>query len=219
MKVITSKTEALQEKIKMYEDILDNIEGGIYVNYPEGTLWSNKYCHIKGYSPEEIEAYGRVKFQQDFYHPDDAWIFEESYKYLLDPSRGKAISIYRQKGRTGEWFTFLVSGAVSQFTLEKDIGEAVICSIPINKKYLGLNRLDNLIKENLKLKNELRLKNLSKREQQVLSEFAAGLSTKQVAEKLNVSFHTVESHRKRLFEKLNMHSTAELVRFATECGF
>lgn len=55
---------------------------------------------------------------------------------------------------------------------------------------------------------------LSTREREVLAAIAAGASNHSVAERLEISTNTVEAHRKRIIEKLDLHSTAELVRYA-----
>jgi DNA-binding NarL/FixJ family response regulator len=59
---------------------------------------------------------------------------------------------------------------------------------------------------------------LSSRERQVLQLIAEGQGTKQVAETLGVSVKTVQSHRSRLMQKLNIRETAGLVRYAIRQG-
>lgn len=59
---------------------------------------------------------------------------------------------------------------------------------------------------------------LSSREREVLQMIAEGLINKEIATKLNLSVYTVEAHRGRLMDKLNLHSTSELVRFAIRNG-
>lgn len=59
---------------------------------------------------------------------------------------------------------------------------------------------------------------LSSREREVLQMIAEGLINKEIATKLGLSVYTVEAHRGRLMEKLNLHSTSELVRFAIRNG-
>ncbi len=55
---------------------------------------------------------------------------------------------------------------------------------------------------------------LSKREKEVLQLLASGHSSKAIAEKLELSFHTVVTYRKRLLEKTEVKNTTELVNFA-----
>ena len=61
-------------------------------------------------------------------------------------------------------------------------------------------------------------KRLSKREQQVLDLLAAGLTTRQVAEKLEVSEGTARKHRENIMTKLEARSIFELVRKAEDLG-
>ncbi len=55
---------------------------------------------------------------------------------------------------------------------------------------------------------------LTDREREVLQLIAEGRTNKEVASALSVSINTVETHRKHIMEKLDLHNTAELVRFA-----
>jgi two-component system, NarL family, response regulator NreC len=59
---------------------------------------------------------------------------------------------------------------------------------------------------------------LSKRERQVLELVAEGRTTPQISELLGISPKTVARHRERIMNKLNLHSAAELVRFAIRKG-
>jgi len=59
---------------------------------------------------------------------------------------------------------------------------------------------------------------LTPRERQVMSMIAAGLGNKQIALKLGISVHTVRNHRQRLMDKLDVHDTATLTRFAIAWG-
>jgi two-component system response regulator NreC len=59
---------------------------------------------------------------------------------------------------------------------------------------------------------------LTTREREVLQLIAEGKTNKDIATSLTLSVYTVEAHRGRLMEKLNLHSTGELVRFAVRSG-
>ena len=59
---------------------------------------------------------------------------------------------------------------------------------------------------------------LTPREREVLQLVAEGKSTKEVAGILGVSVKTAESHRSRIMEKLDIHETATLVRYAIRRG-
>ncbi len=59
---------------------------------------------------------------------------------------------------------------------------------------------------------------LTSREREVLQHIAEGQTNKEIATSLTLSVYTIEAHRGRIMEKLNLHSTGELVRFALRNG-
>jgi len=59
---------------------------------------------------------------------------------------------------------------------------------------------------------------LSSREREVLQLIAEGKTNKDIASALKLSVYTVDAHRGRIMEKLNLHSVGELVRFAVRHG-
>jgi two-component system, NarL family, response regulator NreC len=59
---------------------------------------------------------------------------------------------------------------------------------------------------------------LTSREREVLQLIAEGKTNKEIASILKLSVYTVDAHRGRIMEKLNLHSTGELVRFAVRKG-
>ncbi len=59
---------------------------------------------------------------------------------------------------------------------------------------------------------------LTSRETEVLQLVAEGMANKQVAAELRISIKTVEKHRQHLMDKLNIHETAGLTRYAIDQG-
>ena len=59
---------------------------------------------------------------------------------------------------------------------------------------------------------------LTERERQVLVLIADGKSTKEAAARLGISYKTADSHRSRILEKLGVHETASMVRYAIRAG-
>jgi two-component system response regulator NreC len=59
---------------------------------------------------------------------------------------------------------------------------------------------------------------LSEREREVLQLVAEGRSSKEIAELLSISPATVETHRAHLLQKLRLHNTVEVVRYAARRG-
>jgi len=59
---------------------------------------------------------------------------------------------------------------------------------------------------------------LTSREREVLQWIAESKTNKEIAQALGLSVYTIEAHRGRIMEKLNLHSIGELVRFAVRNG-
>jgi len=59
---------------------------------------------------------------------------------------------------------------------------------------------------------------ITTRELQIIELFTEGLSYKEIADKLNISTRTVESHKNHIFEKLEINSIADLVKYAIRHG-
>ena len=64
-----------------------------------------------------------------------------------------------------------------------------------------------------------RVNQLTDRERQVVTLIAQGSSTKEVAAQLGISVKTADCHRTRIMDKLNLHQTAYLVRYAIRQGY
>lgn len=60
---------------------------------------------------------------------------------------------------------------------------------------------------------------LSDREKDVLRLIAQGYINPEIAERLYISVHTVQTHRNHIMEKLNLHSRGELLKYAVRLGF
>jgi len=66
--------------------------------------------------------------------------------------------------------------------------------------------------------NTERLAQLTQREREVLELVVAGRMNREIAENLDISIKTVEAHRAKIMEKLEVHSVAELVQATLAAG-
>lgn len=74
-----------------------------------------------------------------------------------------------------------------------------------------LNIFQNI--DRTKTKNEF---NLTEREREILGLLVEGLNYKAIAERFNISWHTVNAHTKKIYEKLHVHSAQEAVAKAVK---
>lgn len=61
--------------------------------------------------------------------------------------------------------------------------------------------------------------NLTSRETEIILLIAKGYTTQRISDKLHISVHTVNSHRKNILKKLNLSTPAELMAYAHQNGF
>ena len=83
------------------------------------------------------------------------------------------------------------------------------------KKYYSGDVLDILLKKDGPYEDASLL---TTSEIEIIRMIAAGLSTKEIATKKHISFHTVMTHRKNIFRKLGVSSSPELLMYAIKAG-
>ncbi len=110
-----------------------------------------------------------------------------------------------------------VKGYLLKDSAESDILPAVrtvAAGRPYFSPAISAMLLDEYLQTMRKHKVQDSYELLTDREREVLQLLAEGKSNKEVAAILNLSPHTVESHRTNLMQKLNLHNTAEIVLYA-----
>ncbi len=83
------------------------------------------------------------------------------------------------------------------------------------KKYYSGNVLDILLKKETPFEDA---STLTTSEIEIVRMISGGLSTKEIATKRHISFHTVMTHRKNIFRKLGVSSSPELLMYAIKAG-
>jgi len=103
---------------------------------------------------------------------------------------------------------------------DKDVLETAIRKVNSGEKYFCERLSISLVNQELKSENTKSLfPKLTSREIDVLNLICKECSTQEIADKLFVSFHTVEGHRANLLAKAGAKNTAGLVRWAVENDF
>jgi DNA-binding NarL/FixJ family response regulator len=87
------------------------------------------------------------------------------------------------------------------------------------RKYYTPDLLDLMVDRNESLAFEEESKNLTFSEIEIVKMIANGYTTKEIATQRNVSFHTVNTHRKNIFRKLGVTNASELIMQAIKSGW
>lgn len=155
---------------------------------------------------------------QNLFHPDDRDILKEMKDFFTKTKTGVFSSIYRLKKQTGEFFWAYTNAKI--FNKTHDLSTLQIVGLIVDFS-LNINydkHVKQVFKEKLHESNTSLILNISNRELEVMRYFANGYKTKEVAEKLAISFHTVNNHRKNILKKLKLRNLASMVNFAVENG-
>ena len=102
----------------------------------------------------------------------------------------------------------------------RELANAIV-SVASNKKYLSPDIAGVVIEDSLyggRTEGETVSSMLSAREREVLQLIAEGWSTKQIAAHLYVSVKTIETHRRQIMKKLDLHNIADLTKYAIREG-
>ena len=111
-----------------------------------------------------------------------------------------------------------IKGIVTKQCSQSEILNAIE-SVSKNTRFY-CNRILDVLLENEEETKEVDCEptDLSPREFEVLQLITKGHKTVQIADELNVSVHTINSHRKNILKKLNLKSPTELIVYAMETG-
>lgn len=120
----------------------------------------------------------------------------------------------------GSFIRQMLKAGASGFLLKNADKEEVVKAVravAVGGQYLG-KEATSLLMNDLAGKTERSkfIPVLTRREKEVLQHIAQGLSTQEIADKLFISFNTVESHKKNLRSKFDVRNSAEMVRIAME---
>ena len=131
-----------------------------------------------------------------------------------------ALSIHSNRRFIGDMLQAGAAGYILKDSLFEELIRA-IKAVTAGDRYLSPRItgvvVDDYIKH-LSTSADSPLATLTSREREVLQLVAEGRSTKQVALELHVSTKTIEANRRQIMEKLDLHSVAELTKYAIREG-
>lgn len=171
---------------------------------------------IMGYDRMELDKWSVQKIRS-VVHPSDSCIFNKYLAFMLRRETGDFRALIRLRHKRGKYVSF----AGSSFISKSDHIVSPGLSTGVLLKVDGLCPLSSPLEksvENSRMENMDLLDTLTRRELEVLCFFSKGYHCREIAAKLNLSFHTIDTYRKILLRKLRLRNVASLAAFAGECG-
>jgi DNA-binding NarL/FixJ family response regulator len=149
----------------------------------------------------------------DYDSPDDL-------KSIIDEYKNLTVLILTNQITQSELGKILKSG-VKNISLKTDEKKDLLLSIEMavkKRKHFSDQILDMILElsENKNMSTEMA--GLTQSEIEIVKLIADGHTTKDIALKKHISFHTVMTHRKNIFRKLEINNVTELIRFAVRQG-
>lgn len=177
---------------------------------------------LLGYSVEQFHEIMRDGFL-GIVHPDDSNAVSLCFRHLAqhatrkDLTRMRFIMYYRLRHASGRFLHVtdekLViesrNGLYVGFTLIKDVSETTGVSL------VRIETLVQKAKRYIKINEFVPSReagSVSAREQDIISLVKEGISNKDIAVRLSLSVHTIKNHKKKLFKKMNVRNSLELMR-------
>ncbi len=149
----------------------------------------------------------------DYDSPDDLKSLRKDYKKL-------SVLILTNQLTLGELGKLLKSG-IKNISLKTDEKVDLLLSIEMavkKRKKFSDQILDMIIELSENKNSSTEMSCLTQSEIEIVKLIADGHSTKDIALKKHISFHTVITHRKNIFRKLEINNITELIRFAVRKG-
>lgn len=181
-----------------------------------------------------LEADNKAELiQQLRLHPTAVVILDYT---IFDFSGAEELIVLHERFKEADWLLFsddlsvpflrqvlfssMAFGVVMKDNSKEEIFSALQCAT--RKERFICNHVSNLLLSGSGLsspthpaiKDDL----LTSTERSILKEIASGKTTKEIATERNLSFHTVNSHRKNIFRKLNVNNAHEATKYAMKAG-
>ena len=236
-----SKDYSVWEKHKLYIEQLAKINNSfVFVLELEGQrescclYLSDNYCDFFGYDRAKLFGNGiDFDYLTSFIHPDDAEVFWLTQRrlidYLFSLSKSERLSYkhiyeFRIYNTKGEWVRIISQHQVLEVDSEGNpwlvLGVMDVSPDQTSDSHVKL-RLVNF-KTGVVTPFQLSQKEkdivLTTREKEVLDMIRIGYLSKEISEKLSISIHTVNNHRKNILEKMNVDNAVEAINFARALG-
>lgn len=210
----------VDDKLKELSYVADEIPGVIIVHHiPTFAVEyiSDSGLDYFGITLEEIRALGS-EYHARYFNEDDAADYFPKVVSIIEKNDMREMASYFQQVRRSINDSWTWHFSTTKIFMQDDDGKpllAITIALPVDAKQHISAKLERLLEEHIFFrKNHELFMSLTSREKEILTLLSISLSAAQIAEKLVISTHTVETHRKNLRKKLGITSTYELNKFA-----
>lgn len=179
---------------------------------------NNWGCEKLGTSVHEINTLGQDYYEKYFISDEVVAIFDGIGKYLNDGNFDAQYNFFQRvklhQAKEYKWF-YSVCKLIKLNTNAGIQEKMIMVSSPVEGMDLMISRVNKVLDQDVYIKNNYKIfAGLTKREKMIITMVANGKSSKEIAEELFISIHTVHTHRKNIIQKTECQSFANLLKFA-----
>ncbi len=208
----------------LIEEIGDYIPGSVMVQDLVGMTnnYMNKQgCEILRHSKEELFTMGPGYFRKFFPEDEVRFLTGKFHQFISERDYNKVFSFFQRvrPDESEEYKWYLTTSRLIPVMSETDIPEVMHISLDVQSLPVAGKHIRNLGHDNsYQLKYYHKFNLLSKREKEIIIAICQGFSSLEISDRLFISIHTVNNHRKNILTKLEISSLAQLIRFAVAFG-
>ncbi|MFZ4399431.1 MAG: LuxR C-terminal-related transcriptional regulator [Bacteroidales bacterium] len=181
-------------------------------------IWGNELFYNRlNYTKNELNDIG-IQLVDELIHPDDRNIV---FDYLVSLKNIDSNNFFcgilrlRPKDACYNWYLITCWKLKNENSTNKLL---MGYAYSLSECLLPEKQIFEFAKQLLQHGSQFKFNCITKREKQILSLIAKGMTNLEISHTLNISDKTTETHRKNIQRKLNLHNTAALVNFAFENG-
>jgi len=212
----------ISEKVAEIAKIADDFPGVVIVHNIQLQFNKTEYMSprgrkILGLTKEDVDKLGADYFSKYFNEEDAKDYLPKLYDMVQRNNMDQVYSYFQQvrpsPSHPWQWYISSV-----KILLRDDKGLPLLCitfAVPVDPLHHVTNKVSRLLDEN----NFLRLHfkefaTLTKREKEIMKQLAKDQSASQIAKSLHITVDTVKTHRKNIYQKLNISSSFGLLEYA-----
>lgn len=210
----------LSKNILRIEDVGDSLPGSVMVQ--DLSIMTNTYmnrygCDFLRRSSEDLLQMGSEYFNEFFPSEEIRVLKRELTQFIREEDSSKMHSFYQRvrPGKNNDYTWYFTTSRLYPTALSDNPFKMIHIAVQADMLSYAGKKLNKLVEDDLFIRKNLRrFCLLSTREKEIICEIVEGRSSAQIAEKLFISIHTVNAHRKNIIHKLEVSSLSQLIRFA-----
>lgn len=208
------------QDIDLLAGVLSNIPAIVFIYdaIKKEYVWDNgKIADILGFKQSDLQDMPK-DVRKHFIHPDDHKILDDRMEFFRNKENKTWSGVYRLRHKEGEWLWVYSKQTV--YETDKDGNPVRFLGVTANlmESFRTRESFYQMVNERVRERNQDKLKALTRREMQIITQIARGHTYQQIASELNIQPDTVNKHRKNIQHKLDLHNIAEIAYFAKENG-